>query len=158
MAVATSLETTKSFVFDAGPAVPAINASSALPSLFLPVYAYGQHLVDGGATEPVPVKTAKKYNPKVIIAVNIASSPKTTEDYSKISVMEGYNSVGLAHFSLAISYYELAKMQAEQADVVIAPNLSKYGLLDDHYRHEMYLLGKKSAEKAISQIKALLNK
>lgn len=152
IAVATSLETNKSFVLQTGPVIPAVHASSALPMIFTPVHIYGHHLIDGGATEPVPVSIAKKFTPKLIIAVNISSAPQTTEDYSRLSILGGYNGPAIAYHAFNISYYELAKLQSKQADINIHPNLSKFGLFDDSNKWEMFNLGKAEAESQISQI------
>ena len=154
VAVATSLETNRSFVLNSGRIVPAVHASSALPTLFTPVYIYGQHLIDGGATEPVPVDTAKLFKPKVIIAVNISSRPQETKDYSKVKLLEGYNAVGIAYKAFSISYYELSKLQASLADVNISPDVSDFGLFDDERKEEMYKRGKAEAEKMLPLIKA----
>ncbi len=149
VAVATSLETNKSFIFRSGPVIPAVHASSALPGIFTPVYVYGQHLIDGGATEPVPVVTARKFSPKLVIAVDITTSPQTTKDYSKVSIAGGYNAIGLAYHAFNIAYYQLASYQSNLADITIRPDLSNFHFLDDTHKLEMYERGKYAAKKAL---------
>lgn len=151
-AVATSLESNKSFVFTSGPAIPAVHSSSALPMLFTPVYAYNQHLIDGGTTEPVPVKSARSFNPKMVIAVNISTPPKNTEDYGQLSILGGYNALSIAYHAFTISCYELAKVQVQQADVAISPDLHEFGFLDGTDKDTMYLRGKEAAERALMDI------
>lgn len=156
-AVATSLETNRSVILNAGPVVPAVHASSALPPLFTPVYVYGQHLIDGGATEPVPVATARRFKPKLVIAVNISSRPEDTHDYSKVKLLEGYNALGISYRALILAYYELSKLQTTLADVSISPDVSKFGLFDDERKEEMYKSGKEAAEKMLPLIKEKLS-
>lgn len=156
MAVATSLETNNSVILNAGSVVPAVHASSALPPLFTPVYIYGQHLIDGGATEPVPVATARKFKPKLVIAVNISSRPEETHDYSKVKLLEGYNALGISYRALILAYYELSKLQTTLADIGISPDVSKLGMFDDSRKEEMYKKGKEAAEKMLPLIKARL--
>jgi NTE family protein len=158
VAVATSLETNQPFIFRTGPVIPAVHASSALPMVFTPVYLYGHHFIDGGAIEPVPVSIAKKFAPKLIIAVNISSSPKTTDDYSKLSTFGGYNGPAIAYHALNISYYELAKLQSQHADVNIQPDLKEISLFDDTKKTEMFNRGKVAAESKLHEIHLKLYK
>jgi NTE family protein len=154
--VTTSLEDSKTFVIDSGPAVPAVHASSALPDLYTPVSIYGKHLIDGGATEPVPVATAKLYNPKLIIAVNISTNLEVVDDYSKVRMLQGYNAIGLSYRAFAIAYYELAKLQTSMADINISPDLNGIGMFNDHQKEQLYQKGKEVAEKMLPLIKAKL--
>lgn len=156
VAVATSLESNRSFILSSGPVVPAVHASSALPPLFTPVYIYGQHLIDGGATEPVPAATARLFKPQLVIAVNISSRPQETEDYSKVKLLEGYNALGISYRALILAYYELSKLQTKLADISISPDVSEFGMLDDDKKEEMYNKGKKAAEKILPLIKERL--
>jgi NTE family protein len=156
VAVATSLESGKTFVLNSGPVVPAVHASSALPPIFTPVYIYGQHLIDGGATEPVPVDTAKLFKPQLIIAVNISSRPLIVDSYDKVSLLGGYNALGISYRALMLAYYELSKLQTRLADISISPDVYAYGMFDDDKKEEMYAIGKKAAERALPAIKAKL--
>ena len=151
-AVATSLETNKSFVFTSGSAIPAIHASSALPMIFTPVYAYNQHFIDGGAVEPVPVNTARAFRPKLIIAVDVSSQPSPTKNYDKLSILDGYNAFSIAYHALSLSYYELAKVQVQQADIAIKPNVYEFNFLDGAGKEKMYQRGKEAAEAALNEI------
>jgi NTE family protein len=157
-AVATSLETNRSVVLNTGPIVPAVHASSALPPLFTPVYIYGQHLIDGGATEPVPVVTARRFKPRIVIAVNISSRPEETADYSQVKLLEGYNALGISYRALILAYYELSKLQTKLADISISPDVAIFGMFDDDRKEEMYKKGKEAAEKMLPLIKKKLAK
>ncbi|MFC5719411.1 patatin-like phospholipase family protein [Streptomyces gamaensis] len=56
--VAASIERAAAHYFDAGPLVPALMASCAVPGLWPPVRIGEEHYVDGGVVETVPVSRA----------------------------------------------------------------------------------------------------
>lgn len=145
--VTTDIHRGEAFAIRSGPLVPAIHASSAVPMVFSPVIMYGRTLVDGGVASPVPVEIAKQFNPKIIIAVDIGTSP----DYGP--VMNAYQ---LGVRSLHIAYFKLANWQNLQADVVIHPAIDEFGMFDDHANENMYQLGKEAATAALGQIQQLL--
>lgn len=147
VATSTDIVSSKTFTFRSGPIAPAIRASSAIPPYYSPVKYRNMMLADGGITEPVPVATAKTFNPKIIIAVNIAAP---------VYKAPLNNSLDLTYRSLWISYYELAKLQAEQANVVIHPNLSGHGTFEDHNIKLLYQMGKNAALKELKKIKKLI--
>lgn len=147
VAVAVDIETAQPFVIRSGPIAPAVHASAAIPPFFAPVELYGKTLVDGGVALPVPVAVAREYNPKLIIAVNISAPPKKGE-------LNG--SIDLNYRSLATSYYVLSNIQAEQADIIIHPELDGFGLFDDSNKEEVYRRGLIAAQMAIPEIKKRL--
>ncbi|MGD9592662.1 MAG: patatin-like phospholipase family protein, partial [Candidatus Berkiella sp.] len=145
--VTTDIDKGEAFVIRSGPLAPALHASSAIPMLFRPVKLYGRTLVDGGVASPVPVEIAKQFSPKIIIAVDIGTSP----DYGPVT-----NLYQLASRSLHVSYYKLSAWQNQQADIVIHPEIDKYGMFDDHANELLYEEGKKAALKALPSIKKML--
>ena len=56
--VAASIEQAQARYFDSGPLVPAIMASSAVPGLFPPVEIDGEHFLDGGIVDSIPLGRA----------------------------------------------------------------------------------------------------
>jgi NTE family protein len=145
--VTTDIHRGNAFVIRSGPLIPALHASSAVPMVFSPVRLYGRTLVDGGVASPVPVEVAKQFHPKIIIAVDIGTSP----DYGPVK-----NAYQLGVRSLHIAYYKLAYWQNQQADVVIHPAIDQFSMFDDHANEEMYQAGRKAAEEAIPGIRRLL--
>ncbi|AZL16398.1 patatin-like phospholipase family protein [Rickettsiales endosymbiont of Stachyamoeba lipophora] len=146
--VATDILQQKTFIFNKGPLIPAIMASSAIPPVIPPVEVYNKILIDGGVMEPVPVRIAKKYHPKIIIAVDICEPPPS-QSLPK-------NTLDLTYWALWVSYNELAHLQGGIADIVIKPELEGFGMFNNDHTHELYNLGVKAAEKQIPAIKAKL--
>lgn len=147
--VTTDVDKGEPFVIQSGPIAPALHASSAIPMIFSPVHLYGKVLIDGCIASPVPVEIAKYFAPKLIIAVDVGTSP----DYGSVK-----NVYQLAARSLHISYYKLSQWQTEQADIVIHPNIDSFGMFDDYANDKLYEEGKKAAQGALPQIQAALAK
>lgn len=142
--VTTDIVENELFVIEKGPLASSVHASAALPPVFTPVELHGRILVDGAVLEPVPVSTAKKYSPKMIIAVNIISPPQK----GKVD-----NMVSLAYRSFDNAYCELARLQSKMADVDIQPDLKGFGMFEDHRSFEAYERGREAAQKALPLIR-----
>jgi NTE family protein len=147
--VTVDSETGKKFIINNGPIARAVRASSAIPPVIAPINIYNRLLFDGGIIEPVPVATAKLYNPKLIIAIDINNLPPKTK---------ATNMLELTYRALWLSYYELSRMQARLADIDIHPDLSDHGTFEDHKKEELYQLGRQAALRAIPRIKKKLKK
>ena len=141
VAVATDLQTTQSFAIGSGPIAPAVNASCAVPKVFRPVKLYGHVLVDGGMAATVPVAIAEKYNPQLIIAVNV--SPDALEPGRKDSFAQ---------------HIPAQKAALKRADVLILPDVGSYSAFDDKHNPQLVAAGEKAATEALPRIKALLAK
>jgi NTE family protein len=149
IAVTVDAVSGEKFIIKDGPIAPAIRASSAVPPVIAPALLYGRILIDGGVIEPVPVETAKKFKPKMIIAIDINNAPPKTKPR---------NLLELSYRALWISYYNLSRMQSAQADIDIHPDLNGHGLFEDHRKEELYQLGRKAALQALPQIQYKLKK
>ncbi len=73
--VATNLETLESRVFDTGDVATAVQASSAIPGVCLPVTIDGETYVDGGVVNPLPVNLLREQGIEKVIAVNTIPTP-----------------------------------------------------------------------------------
>ena len=82
---ATDLRTGHEIVFDKGPLLPALHASSAFPGVIRPLEHEGMLLVDGGVSNTLPVHLASKRMPVVISDVTGPGSLKARP--SMFSVM-----------------------------------------------------------------------
>jgi NTE family protein len=142
--VATSIMSNQMEVLQSGPIIPAVHASSALPPYFAPVKIYQDNFIDGGVISKVPVNVAKQFKPKIIIAVDISKKPS-------LSVLN--NAFEIASRAMDISFFELARHQANEADFVIRPEIIGYGSFEDNYNEEFYLAGRKAALEKIDAIK-----
>jgi NTE family protein len=113
-AVATELARGERRVIATGDGVLAVQASSAVPVLFLPIAVRGEKLVDGALVEPVPVEAARDLGANLVIAVDVAYRPHE----EPASGLTAY-----AFQALHILVNSLAASQARTADVLIRLNL-----------------------------------
>ena len=56
--VAANIERAAEHVFDSGPLIPAILASASVPGLFPPTLIDGEHFIDGGIVNSIPIEQA----------------------------------------------------------------------------------------------------
>lgn len=143
----TELDTGATYAIDSGPLPPAVLASSALPGAVKPVSLYGKTLIDGGVADPVPVDHAKKYHPKVIIAVNVSEDILNNRPHSALDIY--------GH-ALDIIWQRLTEYSEKGADIIIRPDVGKTGTFALKKRHEMYRAGYEATQKAIPKIRELL--
>jgi len=73
--VATNLDTLERAVFDGGQVASAVHASCAIPGACVPVEINGEHYIDGGVSDPVPVDVLREMGIEKVIAVNVIPTP-----------------------------------------------------------------------------------
>lgn len=142
----TDLKSGATYLIQAGPIAPALLASSAIPGFVYPIKLYGRTLVDGGVTDPVPVNLVLPFNPKIIIAVNLASMTE-----NKLPT----TAVGVFHTAVDIMSRRITTENLKGADVVINPEVGNT-TFDTSQRNDIYLAGLRAGRAAIPKIKRLL--
>lgn len=118
-AAATDLQSGQAVLITEGSAGRAIQASSAVPGVNVPVAYPAGHLVDGGITSLVPVRFARAMGAEVVIAVDI--------------YCHGPRAQGLAVPTILSRVMQtqsclLAAAEMAEADVLIAPAVSAPGM------------------------------
>ena len=69
--VAASIERATEHWFDSGPVVDAVLASSAVPGLLAPVRIDGEHYLDGGLVDSIPVGRAVRLGAKTVYVLHV---------------------------------------------------------------------------------------
>ena len=110
---------------------------------------YGHVLVDGGMVAPVPVDLAKKYHPRVIIAVNVGKELRR-----ELPI----NAFGIYHRGYIILWKRIEELSTKGADIVIRPHVRDVGTFDLSQKRELYYAGIKAAQKELPKIKKILRK
>lgn len=147
IAVATDLNTGTTVPISCGSLPLAINASCAVPSVVRPVQFANVTLVDGGVTDPIPVDIARRYHPKMIIAVNIASEPRANFPLTVPNILIQ---------SLDLMMIALTNYNARNADIVIRPRVGCSGMFDLSNKEKLYHEGLIAGRQSIPRIRALL--
>lgn len=69
--VAASVERATEHWFTSGPLVPAVLASAALPGMFPPVLIDGEHFLDGGLVNSIPLDRARKLGAQRVFVLQV---------------------------------------------------------------------------------------
>lgn len=148
MLVATDLCSGELVTIGGGELIPAIQASCAIPFVFVPVELHGRMLVDGGVVDPVPVRVARQVDAEVVVAVDLRGLlPKTIPT----------NLFGVAARSAEITLLWQSETCIHDADIVIRPELEGIGTFEDKCNHRVYEAGRAAARAVIPRIQQLLN-
>jgi NTE family protein len=125
MAVATDFYTEEQVVFDAGPLLPAVAASAALPALLKPVQIGERVLIDGGFVNPTPFDLIKGHC-DVVVAVDVTGDIIKRPGRTMPTSLETW--IGAAQITLHSIVREKLKFQAP--DILIRPDVGGFGGLD----------------------------
>jgi len=150
VAVATDLMHGGTVSLSSGPVAASVNASSAIPMVFVPVKMYGLTLVDGGILNNVPTDVARTYDPEVIIAVDIMT------DLDSLTEIDNFLKVGLR--SLILMTDKLKEKSVKDADILISPDLRKIPYMSGRKNEEAYQAGIKAASDMLPEIRMILIK
>ena len=145
--VATDLQSGEKVLFRSGDTGMAVRASSAVPGVFQPVTISGRDYIDGGATSPVPVQSARAMGADFVIAVDISSVGRRERLAGTLDVL-------LQTF--AIMGHTISSHELKEADVVIRPRTSAVSSINFSDRHLAILEGEQAAAAILPELKARL--
>ncbi|MCF9047286.1 patatin-like phospholipase family protein [Acinetobacter nectaris] len=147
--VATELKTGAKTVFDYGNTGQAVQASTAIPSMFIPAKIAGKEYVDGGLVSPVPVEVARHLGADIVIAVDILQQPQYTETT---------NMWGLFNQNINIMQQHLSQNELKNADIVIQPDIrEKAHIFDVKARDNTMSAGLIATQNKIDQLKEIIH-
>lgn len=144
--VATNLSKGESKIFTGRSfVVPSIVASSCIPALFEPEVIGGVQYIDGGVTSRLPVEAIRRFEPEVVVAVDVFAESGDEKTYPN----------ALSVLSRAIDImdrnYTKAKTREDNPDLLITPdlgNMSQYTFKELDFAFEQgYKAGKENIEK-----------
>ena len=148
-AVATDINTGEKVVLKEGNLAAAMRASMSIPMVFEPWRIDDHLLVDGGIVSNLPVYTARELFPGIpIVAVDISDS-----------MGSGVNSyMDVLNQSLTILMRKTTDEEGQAADILLRPDVSGLGTLDNVDPEKVIALGVDAAMPMIDEIKALSEK
>ena len=150
-AVATDLETGEEVVLkEKGDLITAIQASCAIPGIFMPIIVDGRMLIDGGVIAAVPTKAVKKLGAEIVIAVDVISCGATY--WGTPTTL-----VGILFQSTMMLLRAASKAHHFRADVVIVPQIAHLRPDDIGKMEEYIKLGEAATLEKIDEIKSLMN-
>lgn len=148
-AVACDLKTGKEIVLSQGKLKDALLASIAVPGVFNPIYMGDTILVDGGIISLVPIDVCRQRGADFVIAVNVGEA---------IMPRQFSNGMEVIFQSDLITQYELNRVKLEKADFVIEPAVQQVSWAQFFLSEECINRGREAAQKAIPELKSLLEK
>lgn len=119
--VATDLVTGRRVLLNQGKVARAARISSTVPGLYRPIFSQGQVLADGGMVCNLPVDVVKEMGADIVIAVDINAYLCSRPLRSLSEVVSQ---------AILVAQRGNERLQMEQADLVIQPDLSGFSLLD----------------------------
>lgn len=148
--IATDLEQGRSKIFDSGPLIKTILASSAFPMVFAPVTIDDVLYADGGIINNFPVEPLEELCDHLIgVYVNPVNPIKKESLDSALSVLE-------RSYQLSINASSVKKF--DKLDVMICPEaLSEFDTFNTEPIDEIYEIGYEAAKKCIPDFKKLVN-
>jgi NTE family protein len=130
--VATQLRTGDVAVMKRGDAGLAVRASCSVPGVFIPPRINEIEYVDGALASPVPVRVARDLGADLVIAVDVSSAALNASPAGIYEqVMHSFEIMGRS----------LARLEADQADVVIRPDVGRIASTDFNARAAFIALG-----------------
>lgn len=124
--LATELGTGELVVFSGGSVSAALRATMSIPGMFTPVVDGDRLYADGGLLNNIPTDVVRRMGADVVIAVDIGTPLADPEDLD--------NLFGILSQSLTVTRIQNDRRNLELADIVLAPDLGDFTLLDftDH--------------------------
>ena len=145
--VATDFYSQDQVVLRAGKLIPAVAASSALPSLITPVEIDGRVLIDGGYVNPTPFDLLRA-KASITIGVDVTGATQRRAPGKLPNSMETW--VGAMQITFRSVVRE--KLKNEAPDIMIWPEVGGFGALDFYKFREIFA----AAEPAKDELKRAL--
>jgi len=140
--VATDIASGDRVVLQKGDVATAVMASTCIPGVFVPVEIGGRLLVDGFIVENVPVTAVQELGARQVIAVDLNAVHTTKEPLNIVEIL-------LHTFNFALR--SATQLLTQEADLLIAPDLSEFNLVEIKQVPELI-------EKGYQQAKSQLRK
>lgn len=145
-AVAVDLVSGRKVIFDSGPLIEGIYASSAIPAIFPPLIRDGMMIVDGGGPYRVPVDACRAMGADLVLAVDIPAFEQTK--YA--------TGLDLILRNNTIARQRLNEFVMATADVVISPDVAEFHWADFQSGEECRERGAEAARAALPRLTELL--
>ena len=133
--VASDLIEGEKIILNEGKIADAVMASTSIPGIFSPVTIDDRVLVDGGITENLPLSPLKSFGCETIVGVDLTNIKNTDPKNIFDVLMNAFN----------IAQHNTAKLQQEDADIVITPNLSQFNFVDTKQIPDLIAIGYEEA-------------
>lgn len=149
-AIATDITTGQSIMLNDGPIAPAIRASCSVPGIFTPVRRNGRLLVDGGASNNLPVSAVQQMGADYVIAVDLLPSV-TSPAAEPTNILE-------VTITSLYALIRAAQVDMPLAHCIIQPNVGHISLSDLAAADELITAGYEATMHRMPEIVAALGR
>ena len=139
-------------VFEAGPIIPAVAASFALPGIFKPVVMDGRVLVDGGSVNPLPYDLLLD-ECDIVIAVDVSGTRRPSDD-----LLPSYAETIFNTFQIAEETIVNQKMMAQPPSIYIQPEIEDVKVLEFHKADQILEQSKPARDRLREELDTLLER
>ena len=155
--IATDLISGEEVVFDRGPIADAVRASMSVIGVFEPAQVAGRFLIDGGSVNPVPTQLLADKGMSIILASNVIPSLEDRLHRRELK-REGKlpNVIGILSGAMEIMESEIIKSRMGPVDILIQPDIARYGTLEYDKVHDIIKRGEEAAHTQIPAIRQRL--
>ncbi len=143
--IATDLISGREIVLKEGNLREAVMASASIPGIFPPVKMVNQFLIDGGATDSIPVQIVKGQGAQYVLAIDVT---KCIDDVEKFD-----NALHIIYRAEDIVTYHLTKERLAGADLIIRPKVRHFSWAEVDQIDKIIAAGEKATQEVIPQIK-----
>jgi NTE family protein len=125
MAVAADFYAIEQVILDKGPLIPALAASSALPTLARPVQLEGRVLIDGGYVNPLPFDLVMD-RADITVAIDVTGEPQRRPNSKLPRTFDALTG------ATQILFHSITreKLKSARPDILIRPRVGGFGTLD----------------------------
>lgn len=145
--VTTDLLSGEKVVFSSGPVAPVVQASSSIPQIFSPVEIDGGLYADGGFVEYLPVETLLEHACEWNVGVHLGA-------YADFSHPPRHL-LSMIMRTIGIVAVRNARISAQLADVVIAPDMRGFGSFDLGRAEDLIEAGYEAGLDGIARLREL---
>ena len=140
--VATDFYSQDEVVLRSGKLIPAVAASSALPSLITPVEIDGRVLIDGGYVNPTPFDLlrdkASGSGAAITIGVDVTGATQPRKDGKGGTRLPGSMETWVGAMQITFRSIVREKLKNDAPDIMIRPDVGGFGALDFYKFREIF--------------------
>ncbi len=151
--VAVDIDTGEEVILNEGEVWHAIRASASIPVMLPLTDINGQHLVDGGILNPVPVSLARSIGADIVIAVNVIPTPAVQ---SQPPPHHQHTIVSIMLKTVYLFNSKVIESSLAAADIVIQTDTEAIGYTDFHKAAECIKRGSEATQLMIPKIQKIL--
>lgn len=148
-AIATNISSAEDVVIQSGRLTKAIRASSSLPGVMNVANFEGNYLIDGGVSQPVPIRVARMLGADRVIAINLDQYSQITNNFTA-NMHPSATKIALT--AIKLLRYSLAQEQCRDADIVINPDVAEIAWGNLTYERDRIDIIKRGYDAAIAKM------